>query len=100
MANICDAGYIGIRKTISNLAMLLRPLEINPHATLLTLFLNAIVEILGSRSEANRMPKLDTLMAYLPRPEIQSCLSPHSADMMRLWDARSLVIDVRELFNE
>ena len=39
-------------------------------------------------------------MEYLPIPETQSFLSPHSADMMGLWDARSLVLDVGELFKE
>ena len=38
-------AYIYIRKTIRTLASMLRPLRINPHTTLLTLFLNAVMEI-------------------------------------------------------
>jgi len=72
----------------------------NPCATLITLFLNAVMEISNSRDEKERVPRVDRLMEYLPNPEVSSLLSPHGADMMRLWDAVSLVLDVQELFEE
>jgi len=42
VANICDAGYIGIRNTLSLLTPLLQLPCRNPHAILVTLFINAV----------------------------------------------------------
>ena len=49
--NISDAGYMGIRATISSLAPLLQPRRVNPHATLITLFLNAVMQLVKMGGE-------------------------------------------------
>ncbi|EME83216.1 uncharacterized protein MYCFIDRAFT_45968 [Pseudocercospora fijiensis CIRAD86] len=43
-ANIADKAYLGVARTVSSLAPLLDPPHINQHATLITLFMNAIGE--------------------------------------------------------
>lgn len=37
------------------------------------------------------------LTKYLPYPRT---LSPHDANMMRIWDARDLALDVDKFFNQ
>ncbi|KAL8672315.1 MAG: hypothetical protein Q9224_007585, partial [Gallowayella concinna] len=41
VSNIADEAYLGLRKTLATFVPLLKKQSINPHATLLTLFLNA-----------------------------------------------------------
>lgn len=77
----------------------MRQPECNPRATLITLFLNAIPEIMHRRGEKDKIPKLEALMNYLPTPSILSLASPNSADSLRLWDARSFALDVEGYFS-
>lgn len=63
------------------------------------LFLNAIPEIIHRRGEKDTIPEVKALMDYLPTPLIVSLLSPNSADLLRLWNTRSLALDVDEYFN-
>ncbi|KAI0515446.1 hypothetical protein F5B22DRAFT_636473 [Xylaria bambusicola] len=44
VSNICDAGYLGIDKTLKTFGPLLCKPQVNPHATLITTFLNAVLE--------------------------------------------------------
>ncbi|KAF5723855.1 hypothetical protein FMUND_1463 [Fusarium mundagurra] len=44
VSNISDGGYLGIRSTVAMMAPLLRKPSINPHATLVTLFMNMVDE--------------------------------------------------------
>ncbi|KAI0545918.1 hypothetical protein F4679DRAFT_575864 [Xylaria curta] len=44
VSNICDTGYLGIDTTLKTFGPLLRGLSANPHATLITTFLNAVPE--------------------------------------------------------
>lgn len=99
VANISDSGYLGINETVTRLAPFLRRPERNPRATLITLFLNTIPEIIHRRGEKDTIPEVKALMDYLPTPSIASLLSPNSADSLRLWDTRSLALDVDEYFN-
>ncbi|KAI6080278.1 hypothetical protein F4821DRAFT_273945 [Hypoxylon rubiginosum] len=59
VGNICDNGYIGIESTLKTFGPLLQPSSINPHATLVTLFLNAVAEM--------RM-MADNLTPFVPSP--------------------------------
>ncbi|KAL3470286.1 hypothetical protein BJX99DRAFT_264344 [Aspergillus californicus] len=43
-ANIGDQGWLGIERALTALAPLLRPPSVNPHATLITLFMTAVTE--------------------------------------------------------
>lgn len=95
MANICDGGYVGIRSTLSLLSPLLQSPEQNPHATFITLFINAVKEIVKSGNPRDETPDMKFLIKYLPPPQT---LSPNDADMLRIWDARDLALDVDKFF--
>lgn len=45
VSNICDRGYVGPEKMLSTLSPLLKSKTINPKATLLMLFINAVEEV-------------------------------------------------------
>jgi hypothetical protein len=99
VANISDSCYLGVDTTVTKLAPLLQQPKSNPSATLVTLFLNAVTEVIHRRGEKNAVPRLKLLMDYLPTPPISSLLSPNSADTLRLWDARCFALDVDEYFH-
>ena len=84
----------------TGLSPFLKPPRHNPHATLITLFLNAVVEIFKTGNEKDTIPDMDVLTKYLPTPDIFSLLSPHSADLLRTWDARNLALDVDTYFQK
>ncbi|KAI1305140.1 hypothetical protein F5Y03DRAFT_406688 [Xylaria venustula] len=44
VSNICDSAYLGIKTTLKTFGPLLRDPSANPHATLITVFLNAVFE--------------------------------------------------------
>ncbi|OCK75946.1 hypothetical protein K432DRAFT_419507 [Lepidopterella palustris CBS 459.81] len=96
VANISDAGYIGIAQTIALLGPLLQPPEENPHATLITLFLNAVDETITKRDEVQGLPEeMQRLSRYLP---LKSPSSSYNAEVVGLLSARSLVRDVDRIF--
>lgn len=99
MANICDAGYLGIRNTLSLLSPLLQLPQENPHATFITLFINAVKEAVKEAVKrgqpSGETPNMQFLSRYLPLPQT---LSGNDADMMRIWDARDLALDVDKFF--
>jgi hypothetical protein len=98
VANISDSCYLGTDTTVTKLAPLLQQPKSNPSATLVTLYLNAVMEVAHRRGEKDAVPPLNLLMGYLPTPPISSLLSPNSADSLRLWDARSFALDVDGYF--
>ncbi len=116
MGNISDEGYLGINMTLKTFAPLLQPVSINPHATLITLFLNAVP---GIRIMLYIAPRLDPRLAlcffpltedpraqiskvlrYMPELRSQSLItSEHSPDLVKLKSALALVCDMDGLFN-
>lgn len=67
---------------------------------MLTLFLNAVTQIVQKHGEKKTMPQVDVLLEYLPKPNIKAMLRPSNADATRLWDARALFMDVNKWFQE
>ncbi|KAJ5115575.1 hypothetical protein N7526_011456 [Penicillium atrosanguineum] len=98
ISNISDAGYVGIHDTLAILAPLLQPHHLNSHSTLITLFLNAVMERVKASGEKDSTGNINLLMEYLPRPDVLTLLRPDNADMTRLWDARTLSFDVESHF--
>ncbi|KAI0904588.1 hypothetical protein F4823DRAFT_628512 [Ustulina deusta] len=116
VGNISDEGYLGINMTLKTFAPLLQPVSINPHATLITLFLNAVPEI---RIMLHVAPRLDPRLAlcffpltedpraqiskvlrYMPELRSQSLItSEHSPDLVKIKSALALVCDMDGLFN-
>ena len=100
VSNISDSGYVGIQNSLAALMPLLQSPRINQHATLISLFLNAVVEMVHNRKEGNSLPNMDRLLQYLPRPDLMKLARGNSADTMRMWDARTLVMDAENHFQE
>ena len=96
MANICDGGYIGIRNTLSLLSPFLQSPRQNPHATFITLFINAVKEEVKRGNPTDKTPNMQVLTKYLPFPQT---VSLNDADMLRIWDARDLALDANKFFN-
>ncbi|KAI0410710.1 hypothetical protein F5X98DRAFT_368641 [Xylaria grammica] len=68
-SNIADKGWFGIHKTLATLGPFLQAPDINPHATLITSFINAVDENLTQQDRmANITPnsaETKTLLKYL-----------------------------------
>jgi hypothetical protein len=45
VGNIGDTAYLGIEETLKTFGTLLQPPSVNPYATLITMFLNAVTEM-------------------------------------------------------
>ncbi|RAK96064.1 DUF4470 domain-containing protein [Aspergillus ibericus CBS 121593] len=75
VSNISDAGYLGIHEALfSMLPLLQTPLD-NPHATLITLFMNAVEESLTIQNRLHDMATNVTqerLLRYLPSNRLSS----------------------------
>ena len=74
VSNISDVGYLGIESTLAHMAPFLEAPQVNKHATLITLFMNAVDE---TRSELDVVleispdsPRGRFILEYLP-PEAQ-----------------------------
>lgn len=52
VSNISDAGYLGIGPTLGYLGVMLQATKVNPHATLITLFLSAVPEMLREQEQS------------------------------------------------
>lgn len=98
MANICDGGYMGIWGTLFLLSPLLQPTKQNPHATFITLFINAVKKAVKWSHPNDEVPNLVKITRYLPSPQLFPSLLMNDLDMLRTWDARDLVLDVDEYF--
>lgn len=70
----------------------------NPHATFITLFINAIREAVKIMHPGGETPDIVKLVKYLPSPQLFPPPSTNDPDMLRIWDARDLVLDVDQYF--
>ncbi|OBT89075.1 hypothetical protein VE02_01946 [Pseudogymnoascus sp. 03VT05] len=98
VANISDAYYLGIRNTLGLLSPLLQLPQQNPHATLITTFINAVKEVAKIENSDDHCGDSEHITKCLPL-QLSSLLSPSSPDMTRMWDARDSVADVDKHFD-
>ncbi|KAJ5210551.1 hypothetical protein N7491_010358 [Penicillium cf. griseofulvum] len=98
VSNITDAGYLGTRETLRLLSPLLQPPQENSHATIISAYLNAIMEMVNQGNDRDQTPNMDLLMQFLPDVDIFSLLRPESAQSLKFWDARTIVIDRHKFF--
>ncbi len=77
VSNIVDRGYLGLERTLTTLSPWLKPADVNPHATLLALFLNAVAEC-EEPSETIRIAKDRSSLVHKFLPPHPSMLSRHS----------------------
>lgn len=100
VSNIADQGWLGIHRTLLVAVPLLQSSHFNPHATLLTLFMNAVDEtttdedrIRDSRPNSSSTKRL---LRYLPpdgRP-----MSSYDPRIIKFNLGRDLVTDYRHIF--
>ncbi|CAJ2509989.1 Uu.00g058890.m01.CDS01 [Anthostomella pinea] len=104
VSNITDQAYVGTREALSLLSPLLQTPEENSHATILTLYLNAMMEIAKADESLASSGKYDVgwvspLLAYLPRiSPMALAISPQGAESYKVWDSRSILLDAEEYF--
>ncbi|KAG0156690.1 hypothetical protein PDIDSM_3871 [Penicillium digitatum] len=96
-SNITDAGYLGTRETLRVLSPLLQSPRDNTHATIISAYLNAIMEMVHRGNDRDQTPNMDLLMEFLPL-DIFSLLQPESANSLKFWDARTIVLDRHKFF--
>ena len=94
---MCDEAYIGIENTISTFLPLLEPTGVNRHATLITLFLNAVKEM--TKRAGDTIPNPEHSFGFLPTPQLGRVRWDIDADFTRIWDARDMTSDVEEHFS-
>ncbi|GFG26617.1 monoterpene epsilon-lactone hydrolase [Aspergillus udagawae] len=101
VSNISDAGWLGIHHTLRLMVPLLQtPLD-NPHATLVTLFMNAVDETLTDEDRIQDLtahsPTTKRLFKYLPpkgRPT-----SPYDPELIKFNLGRDLVKPYDHIFD-
>jgi hypothetical protein len=100
VSNITDVGpaYVGTETTLGLLCPLLQTPQQNPHATIITLYLNATMEILNKGPPEDQLANMEALLKYLPQRLESLFSSPQGAGVYRIWDARSLVLDREKYF--
>ncbi|KAK0323254.1 hypothetical protein LTR82_005614 [Friedmanniomyces endolithicus] len=72
VSNIVDVAYLGIGRTLDLLGTLLQPQSVNPHATMLTLFMNAVMDTVWKMQEHKQITIAETELAM----QYMSMLTP------------------------
>ncbi|KAF2644956.1 hypothetical protein P280DRAFT_504434 [Massarina eburnea CBS 473.64] len=101
VSNITDRAYVGTATTLKLLFPLLQTPQQNPHATIITLYLNATFETVRMGSVEEQDSNIEAIFDYLRLgPEMLPFLlsSPQSAVMYKVWDSRSMVLDRDKFF--
>ncbi|KAL4811860.1 hypothetical protein BDW67DRAFT_179221 [Aspergillus spinulosporus] len=100
-SNISDSGWLGIHRTLTCMIPLLQSPRENPHATLITLFMNAVEETMTDEERVREVSPDSVssrrLLRYLPpkRPTI----SRYDPELLRFDMARDLVMYYNAIFD-
>ncbi|KAI1653498.1 hypothetical protein F4813DRAFT_374473 [Daldinia decipiens] len=99
VSNIADVCFLGIDETLKTFGPLLQPTNINRHATLITLFLNAVPEMIMIKEKTmfppdNMTEQMDKVFRYMPE-----LLQPTTTSMIKIMMAMNLVQDMEGNFN-
>ncbi|KAJ6014888.1 hypothetical protein N7540_009479 [Penicillium herquei] len=102
VSNISDGGWLGIHRTLGLMVPLLQPPLRNPHATLISLFMNAIEETMTDEDrirEAQRnSPATKKLLKYLPPNRPLS--SRYDPALIKFNFSRDLVTNYDDIFSK
>jgi hypothetical protein len=92
VSNICDQAYLGFASTLAVFSPLLENPVVNPHATLITLFMNAVEEEFMNCGDDNNvnviMKEMKLVTEYAGYPPNVSTNDPN---LMQLLLAKPLV---------
>lgn len=100
VSNISDGGYLGVHRTVALMVPLLQGPLVNPHATLITLFMNAVDENLTDQDRMADMmdePMTSRLLKYLP-PKTRA-VNTSSPEVIKLSFARDIVAHFDRIFD-
>lgn len=101
VSNIADAGYMGIWRTLNCMIPLLQTPVDNPHATLITLFMNAVDENISDaeiRAHTNAQgPTMKRILQYLSFSPRQ--LIPNDPILFKILAARGCVANYDSTFD-
>ncbi|KAI2768200.1 hypothetical protein F4815DRAFT_498186 [Daldinia loculata] len=94
VGNIADLCYLGIGETLKTFGPLLQPTTINEHATLITLFINAVPEMIMMKERMmlppdNMTEQIEKVFQYMPELK-----QPTATNMTKTLMAMNLVQDV------
>lgn len=93
VSNISDSGWLGIHRTLAYMMPLLQKRNVNPHATLITLFMNAVEETLTDEDKMRDMTPSSAssrrLMRYIPHKG--SRVTRYDPVLVKLYMGRDLV---------
>ncbi|KAL2128172.1 hypothetical protein VTI74DRAFT_9548 [Chaetomium olivicolor] len=101
VSNISDSGYLGIHHTIAFMPPLLQGPLVNPHATLITLFMNAVDENTTDEDRiadlAPHSSTMERLLKYLPRKGMPA--SQFDPELMKLYFSCDIVANHEHVFD-
>jgi hypothetical protein len=101
VSNISDSGYVGIHRTVALMVPLLQGPLINPHATLITLFMNAVEESITKQDRISNLtlhdPTTKRLLQYLPRKGMP--VSSFDPEIIKFSYARDYVTTFDHIFD-
>lgn len=101
VSNISDCGYLGIHRTLAFAVPLLQEPAVNPHATLITLFMNAVTENTTPADQLTDMgpnsPATKRLLKYLPPKGRPS--GKNDPDIIKFNFARDIVAEHDRIFD-
>lgn len=83
---------MGTRQTLSLLGPLLQTKTQNPYATIITSYINAVMEVV-KMTKADSMPDIDFLARYLPEGIDLVKIIRQGADFYKAWDCRTLALN-------
>lgn len=103
-SGLSDSRWLGTQQTLEALCPLLKSPEVNPYATLITTYLDAITDaiITDDSDEAKKisvhMPVIFEYMENRIQPE-RFHKNPQGAELTRFWDCRVLLMNGTKFFH-
>lgn len=96
VSNITDRNYLGTHQTLTLLSPLLQSPTKNPHATLISLYLNGLIEIINSGDEEGQALNIQLMLKYVTVKIENMMNSQQGADYYKLWDSRHFGLDAEK----
>lgn len=101
VSNIADLLYLGLEETLRSFGPLLKRCTVNPHATLITMFMTAVLQARYHRgrpwAEQQLSAQWDQILSWMPLPVGTFLPKDHLEYIQRDW-ARELIWDYEEMF--
>lgn len=101
VSNIVDEAYLGVHKTLATFGPLVKHTSVNPHASLIALFLNACEiadRVMGNdRNEAILKKQMEQVIKYT-HYDSRDIVNPTSTTMFKFIAAKDLVRDYDKIF--